>query len=200
VGGYRGSPRVEVMNNIPVRIQEVRATDRARERPRFVDARRLETLMAVRPRQRQGVAGSGHRGGGRSPRRTRLFAARRRWTPVVLATHSGLNNLPVELARYPEINAAPKLARGRHRGRPHRSAALLRPRALATALGSVAVVPMVVAIPAGYADGPVCDQRVFSPEALPRPRWWESSPHCLEARLVRGRPGLHRPPRTVPRR
>src|SRR5437762_11511465 len=38
---------VEVMNNIPARVEELRAADRSRERPRYVDAKRLEALMSV---------------------------------------------------------------------------------------------------------------------------------------------------------
>lgn len=96
------------MENIPARAGAGRVVERPRDRPRYVDGRRLEALMAVAAqasaRQLLGAATSsvvemlGERGsavlvdGG--PR-------------VVLATHApGLTNLPVDLARYPEILAA----------------------------------------------------------------------------------------------
>ncbi len=135
------------MNNIPARIEEVRASDRTRERPRYVDAKRLETLMTVAAQAsaKELLAAAtetvvdllGERGS------SLLIDGGAR---VVLATHvPGIHNLPVELARYPEIGAALDTGNVVAIEDVHADPLLAGVRdLLPRRLGSVAVVPMVV--------------------------------------------------------
>jgi CheY-like chemotaxis protein len=158
------------MNNIPARIQEVRTTDRSRERPRFVDARRLEALMAVAAHASAKellVAATeavvdllGERGS------SLLIDGGPR---VVLATHvPGINNLPVELARYPEITAALETGNVVAIEDVHADPLLSSVRELLPRrLGSVAVVPLVVGDHRlGVLMAQSATKRVFTPEAL----------------------------------
>jgi CheY-like chemotaxis protein len=159
------------MNNIPARIQEVRSSiDRARERPRLVDAKRLEALMVVAAHASAKellVAATeavvdllGERGS------SLLIDGGPR---VVLATHvPGINNLPVELARYPEITAALDTGNVVAIEDVHADPLLSSVRdLLPRRLGSVAVVPLVVGEHRlGVLMAQSATKRVFSPEAL----------------------------------
>jgi CheY-like chemotaxis protein len=164
------------MNHIPARADDVRrepggpGADRARERPRLVDGRRLEALMAIAAqasaRQLLGAATEtvvdllGERGscllvdGG--PR-------------VVLATHApGVNNLPVELGRYPEIVAALESGNVVAIEDVHADPLLASVREMIPRrLGSVAVVPMIVGEQrVGVLMAQSAGKRAFPPEAL----------------------------------
>jgi CheY-like chemotaxis protein len=88
---------------------------------------------------------------------------------VVLATHvPGINNLPVELARYPEIGAALDTGNVVAIEDVHADPLLAPVRdLLPRRLGSVAVVPMVVGEHRlGVLMAQSATKRVFSPEAL----------------------------------
>jgi CheY-like chemotaxis protein len=158
------------MNNIPARLEEVRGTDRARERPRYVDARRLEALMVVAAQAsaKELLAAAtatvvdllGERGS------SLLIDGGPR---VVLATHvPGINNLPVELARYPEITAALDTGNVVAIEDVHADPLLAGVRdLLPRRLGSVAVVPLVVGDhKLGVLMAQSATKRIFTPEAL----------------------------------
>lgn len=135
------------MENFPARVGVGRVVERQRDRPRYVDGRRLEALMAVAAeasaRQLLSAATQsvvemlGERGsavlvdGG--PR-------------VVLATHApGLTNLPVDLARYPEIVTALESDNVVAIEDVHSDPLMTPVRdLLPRPLGAVAVVPMIV--------------------------------------------------------
>jgi CheY-like chemotaxis protein len=160
------------MNHIPATADDLRrdlGPDRA-QRPKLVDGRRLEALMAVAAHAsaRQLLAAAtetvvdllGERGS------ALLIDGGPR---VVLATHAPtVNNLPVELSRYPEIMAA--LESGNvvaiedvHVDPLLTSVHDLIPRRL----GSVAVVPMIVGEQRmGVLMAQSATKRVFSPEAV----------------------------------
>jgi CheY-like chemotaxis protein len=158
------------MNNIPVIVEEVRGSDRSRERPRYVDARRLEALMAVAAqasaRELLGAATEavvdllGERGS------SVLIDGGPR---VVLATHvPGIDNLPVELTRYPEITAALDSGNVIAIEDVHTDPLLAAVRdLLPRRLGSVAVVPMVVGEHRlGVLMAQSATKRTFTPEAV----------------------------------
>jgi CheY-like chemotaxis protein len=158
------------MANLTAGAGQNRGTERMRERPRLVDGRRLEALMALAAHAsaRQLLAAStdaivellGERGS------ALLIDGGPR---VVLATHSpGIHSLPVDLKRYPEITTALEtesvvgiedvhtdpLLSSVHELLPHR-------------LGSVAVVPLLVGEHRlGVLMAQSASTRVFSPEAL----------------------------------
>jgi CheY-like chemotaxis protein len=157
------------MNNT-ARIEETRTSDRARERPRYVDAKRLETLMTVAASAsaRELLAAAtetivdllGERGS------SLLVDGGPR---VVLATHvPGINNLPVELTRYPEITAALDTGNVVAIEDVHADPLLAPVRdLLPRRLGSVAVVPLVVGEHRlGVLMAQSATKRIFSPEAL----------------------------------
>jgi CheY-like chemotaxis protein len=158
------------MNNIPAIVEELRAADRSRERPRYVDAKRLEGLMSVAAHAsaRELLAAAteaivdllGERGS------SLLIDGGPR---VVLATHApGINYLPVELTRYPEIAAALDTGNVVALEDVHADPLLTQVRdLLPRRLGSVAVVPMVVGEHRiGVLMAQSATKRVFSPEAL----------------------------------
>jgi CheY-like chemotaxis protein len=158
------------MNNSPLTVDMVRGSDRSRERPRYVDARRLEALMSVAAQAsaRELLAAAtetivdllGERGS------SLLVDGGPR---VVLATHApGINNLPVELVRYPEIAAALDTGNVVAIEDVHADPLLIPVRdLLPRRLGSVAVVPMLVGEHRiGVLMAQSATKRVFSPEAL----------------------------------
>src|SRR5256714_6039954 len=171
--GGAGVPRLvaeesNLMNNIPARAEEVRTIDRTRERPRYVDGRRLEALMTVAAqasaRQLLGAATEtvvdllGERGS------SLLIDGGPR---VVLATHApGINNLPVDMSRYPEISAALESGNVVAIEDVHTDPLLASVRdLLPRRLGSVAVVPMVVGEHRlGVLMAQSAGKRVFAPE------------------------------------
>ena len=158
------------MQNLTAGAGQARVTERMRERPRLIDGRRLEALMglAAHASARQLLAAAteaivdllGERGS------ALLIDGGPR---VVLATHApGIHSLPVDLKRYPEINAAldtesvvgiedvhaDPLMSPVHELLPHR-------------LGSVAVVPLLVGEHRlGVLMAQSATTRSFSPEAL----------------------------------
>ena len=157
------------MNNT-ARIEDARTPDQARERPRYVDAKRLETLMTVAASAsaRELLAAAtetivdllGERGS------SLLVDGGPR---VVLATHvPGINNLPVELTRYPEITAALDTGNVVAIEDVHADPLLAPVRdLLPRRLGSAAVVPLLVGEHRlGVLMAQSATKRIFSPEAL----------------------------------
>ena len=164
------------MNHSPARAEDVRrdgptiASDRNRDRPRMVDGRRLEALMgiAAQASARQLLAAAtetvvdllGERGS------SLLIDGGAR---VVLATHApGVNNLPVELNRYPEIVAALESGNVVAIEDVHADPLLASVRdMIPRRLGSVAVVPMIVGEHRlGVLMAQSAGKRTFAAEAL----------------------------------
>jgi len=158
------------MNHTPVRADSgISGSDRTRPKPKLVDARRLEALMvtAARASARELIAEAtetvvdllGERGscvlldGG--PR-------------VVLATHARLSNLPVDIARYPEMRAALD-TEGVVAVEDVRTDPLMEPvrELLPANLASVAVIPLMVGEHRlGVLMVQSSSQRAMTPEAL----------------------------------
>jgi CheY-like chemotaxis protein len=139
------------MENISARIGEVRVAERTRERPerpKYVDARRLEALMALAAQAsaRQLLASATEAVVDLLGERGSAVLVDAGGSRVVLATHApDLTNLPVEMSRYPEIANALETGNVVAIEDVHTDPLLAKVRELIPGrLGSVAVVPMIV--------------------------------------------------------